>query len=893
MGATGTGVVLAKAKGVRDMAIEKFLQENGWSVVYELTIPPRDASLSGFDDLGLSMTTFQTLQKMYPRGIYSHQKNALKSILTGDNVCLTTGTASGKSLVFYATALEHLVRNPTARIIAMYPLKALGKEQEERWVQFMRTAGLKVNIGRIDGQVPMMSRLPLIKNSQILVVTPDIIHAWFTYSLNEKAIAKFLAETTLIIVDEAHNYTGVFGSNSAFLFRRMQHVMSLMNASCQYISASATIANPEKHLANLFGLDFTLIGPEADTSPRREVRVKFLNPPAVGDLLTSLPKLMEFITRETDDRFIAFVDSRKQTEYITTIAARSVTYEDNEEDILINNLIEKLQVLPYRAGYEEHDRRAIQERLTNGTLTGVVSTSALELGIDIPSLTLGILIGVPRSSTSFYQRIGRIGRHRNGVVLIINTGDMFNENIFADPKQLLKMPLSESALYLENPRIQYIHALCLARMDGEHDRVSGLLRVPKSTEFKSNIAWPKGFIDLCNAERAGVISTEFQNMKAQAGDDPNHTYPLRDVELQFQVKRKKGPTEESRGSLSYGQLMREAYPGAVYYYATRPYRVYRVSTHKRLVEVREEKKYTTKPQMMPTLVFPNLAAGNVFSCKRHGDVAIAECNLQIREAILGFKERRGPNENSYVYPLDQSGGIFFDQPRFTRNFFTTGVVLSHPALNLPNVKTETLANLLYEVFLMVIPFERRDIQFAADKHRIQQGPFAVDDKFLCVYDQTYGSLRLSGRIMEEDIISQVVLKLEALLEIAKEDGTLEKNSMTAKAMDGIVESLSATGTEYPLGEATGLPIGGPNLVKVLKPGTKGLDVTKDNEEFFIEKVFYSPTMQGIAYRGKHISENNARHDDVLISVPAKSLVEIPGESEFCLYDLESGEIKDM
>jgi len=192
------------------MVIEKFLQENGWSIVDQLTIPPREAGLSEFDDFGLSTAALQTLQKMYPKGIYSHQKTALQSIMTGDNVCLTTGTASGKSLVFYAAALEHLVRNPSARIIAIYPLKALGKEQEERWIQFMRTAGLKVNVGRIDGQVPMMSRLPLIKNSQILIVTPDIIHAWFTYNLNDKAVARFLAETTLIIVDEAHNYTGVF-----------------------------------------------------------------------------------------------------------------------------------------------------------------------------------------------------------------------------------------------------------------------------------------------------------------------------------------------------------------------------------------------------------------------------------------------------------------------------------------------------------------------------------------------------------------------------------------------------------------------------------------------------------------------------------------------------------
>ena len=874
-----------------NMKINEFFQKSGWDIVDELIVPGREAKLSGFDDLNLSPLTIQTLKKMYPKGVYLHQKQAIESFLKGENICLTTGTASGKSLVFYVAAIEHLIKKPNAKIIAVYPLKALGKEQEERWVQFMKIAGLNANIGRIDGQVPMTSRLPLIKNSQILIVTPDIIHAWFMYSLNDKAVAKFLAQTALIIVDEAHNYTGVFGSNSAYVFRRIQHIMNLMKVSCQYISASATIANPKQHLTDLFGLDFIIVDSQSDTSPRREMRIKFLNSPTGVDMLNNLQRLMEFIVNNTENKFIAFVDSRKQTEYITTVAARSQTHEDDEEDGLVTNLIQRLQILPYRAGYEEHDRSAIQERLSNGTLTGVVSTSALELGIDIPYLTLGILIGVPRSSTSLLQRIGRIGRHQNGEVLVINTGDMFNESVFANPKQLLNIPLSQGALYLENPRIQYIHALCLARIDGEHDRVSGLLRISKSTKFESNITWPKGFMELCNAERAGVISTEFQNMKAQAGDDPNHAYPLRDVELQFQVKRKKGPIEESCGSLSHGQLIREAYPGAVYYYTTRPYRVYRVSTHKRLVEVRGEKKYTTKPRMMPTLVFPNLAAGNVFLCKKYRDAVIAECNLQIREAIVGFKERRGPNETSHDYPLDHSAGIYFDQPRFTRNFFTTGVVLTHPSLNDLNVKTEIVSSLLYETFLMVIPFERRDIQFAADKHRIQQGPFTVDDRFLCIYDQTYGSLRLSGRIMEEDIMCQLVNKLRNLLDLGKKDGTLDKNS--TKALDKIVESLCLPPTEYPFGPMIGRSGEKPNLVRVLKPGTKGLDITRENEEFFIEKVFYSPVMQGIAYRGKHISEDNARHEGIVISVPCKSLVEIPGESEYCLYDPETGEISDL
>jgi DEAD/DEAH box helicase domain-containing protein len=415
----------------------------------------------------------------------------------------------------------------------------------------------------------------------------------------------------------------------------------------------------------------------------------------------------------------------------------------------------------------------------------------------------------------------------------------------------------------------------------------------KSKDFRSDLAWPQGFLELCKAERAGIISTEFQNMKSQAGDDPNHTFPLRDVELQFQVKYKKGTTEESKGSLSYGQLMREAYPGAVYYYATKPHRVYRVSPHRRLVEVRYEKRYTTKPQMMPTLIFPNFTAGNVFSAKKYGDLIVAECNLQIREAILGYKERRGPNEITCNYPLDANVGIFFDQPRFTRNFFTTGVVFSHPAFNFVNVRNDTIANYLFETFLMVIPFERRDLQYGADKHRLQQGPINADERFVCVYDQTYGSLRLSGRIMETHTLNQMVSRLESIMAMEMKDGILEKNSTTALALMQILESLSQKETPLSFNSAV-IPLPeNERFVKVIKPGSKGLDIKKDNEEFFVEAVFYSPVMQGIGYRGKHNSDGRAERAGVAISIPYESLAEIPGESQLALYDLENGELKGL
>ena len=379
-------------------------------------------------------------------------------------------------------------------------------------------------------------------------------------------------------------------------------------------------------------------------------------------------------------------------------------------------------------------------------------------------------------------------------------------------------------------------------------------------------------------------------MKAQAGDDPNHVYPLRDVDVQFQVKHKRGPVEESRGSLSYSQLMREAYPGAVYYYMTKPYRVYRVRTYSRLVEVRHEKRYTTKPSMLPTLVFPNFTSGNVYKSQKYGDLIVVECNLQIREAIVGFKEQRGPSESTVNYPLDPSLGCYFDQSRFTRNYFTTGVVLTHPIFNRPKVRCDLIANLLFETFLMVIPFERRDIHFANDKHRVKSGTINEGDRFVCIYDQTYGSLRLSSRILEEQTLKRVVGKA---VELAQQDENLDISIETKQALEQVLASLSESPVDISFGPGEGSKKKTDQFVKVIMPGSKGLDIKKDNEEFFVEGVFFSPSFKGLAYRGKHLSEKTSRFNNMVVSIPADSLKEIPGESKFGLYNLETGELKEL
>lgn len=873
-----------------EMGIDTYLQQERWSLVSRKIIPGHKGETSIYMGTEISKRVHDFLIKSCPKGIFHHQEKAIKHFLMGRNVCLATKTASGKSLVFYACGIEQLEKNPSSKIIAIYPLKALGKEQEERWKSALKDAGLNVIVGRIDGQTPLSARQNIVKESSVLILTPDIIHAWLLSNLSNKSVVNFIKNISLIIVDEIHEYKGVFGSNSAFLFRRLRHIFDLFNSTPQYICASATISKPKEHLTKLFGLDFSLVDSSYDTSPQSEVKVDLFNPPGESELLTEVSKLLINIAYKTDVRFICFVDSRKQTELVSSIVTRAQDKSNDEESNLNWDHLHNFNVLPYRAGYEENDRATIQRRLSDGSLSGVISTSALELGLDIPHLNMAILIGVPNSQTSLHQRIGRIGRQSKGRVIIINSGSVYDQSIFRHPDELLTRPLAESALYLENNRIQYIHALCLARHDGEHDQAASSGGVVKEVDFVTRLNWPNGFIDICKKERIGEIPVDLQNMKSQSGDNPNHIFPLRDVDLQFKIEYKRGPEQRLLGSLSYGQLMREAYPGAVYYYTTLPYRVYNVDMSSRVISVRSEKRFTTKSIMLPTLVFPNLTSGNVYSCKKFDTLLVAECNLQIRESITGFKERRGPNEARYSYPLDSSkSGIYFSRARFTRNYFTTGVVLTHPALNSQGVQCEIISNILFEAFLMVVPFEKRDVHYANDVHRTERERVPKGSKFIAIYDQTYGSLRLSGRLSENTILQKSLDKSLELLVQLKQAGEAEVSKETLAALNSIRESSLAKETNFVFEGGEAVQKKNNRFERIIMPGSKGLFVKNNNEECIIKSIFYDPRESGLRYGVKKVTSKN-ENVGVKISILAKDVVEIPGESKFGFYDYDNGEV---
>ncbi len=360
---------------------------------------------------------------------------------------------------------------------------------------------------------------------------------------------------------------------------------------------------------------------------------------------------------------------------------------------------------------------------------------------------------------------------------------------------------------------------------------------------------------------------------------------MRDVESQFKVERRDGPNVSAMGSLSFAQLMREAYPGAIYYYATIPYRVTRVNVKSKVVTVRREKRYTTQPQKTLPAVFPRLSPGGVFNAARQDSLSNLETSLLVRESIRGVVEQRGRNENIYPYPLSREMGFSQEQPYFSRNYFTTGVVLTHPALSVEGVNLEAMAAILYEAFMLTIPFERQDIGFAADRFRVSRAPLIQEGQpFLAIYDQIYGSLRLTSRLLNPQTLGQVLA--EAALLAGKQESLVNSPASLAGLAEMarviFAEPREVLSFEGDIAAAVRDP---ERWERVVMPGSKGLMV-RTNEEFHVLRIASTPA--GLSYEGTPISMQGT---GASVMPLLSDVAEIPGESQVGWYDLQTGEIE--
>jgi len=390
--------------------------------------------------------------------LYSHQAAAIDCLRGRRNVVVATGTASGKSLCYRIPLIETLERNPTARAILMFPTKALCQDQFKAFGQAIEAAGVDgVLAGVYDGDTPAALRRKLRENASVIFTNPDMLHAGIMSQHGRWA--EFLAGLKLIVLDELHAYSGVFGANVANMLRRLERLWTHYRSDPLLAACSATIANPRELAEELTGSKFELVDDDGSSRGRRTY--VFWNPPKRRNTnwrsrKSSNVEAHELMTELVRRRIstITFAKSRMTAEMIHR-------YVTERLEAVAPSLVDK--VSPYRGGYLPAERREIESRLFNGELLGVSTTNALELGIDVGSLDSCIVVGYPGTLASFIQQSGRAGRgDKDALVVLIGMDTTINQYIMTHPEYLFDRPIERAVIEPDNPFVTLGHLRCAA-----------------------------------------------------------------------------------------------------------------------------------------------------------------------------------------------------------------------------------------------------------------------------------------------------------------------------------------------------------------------------------------------------------------------------------------------
>jgi DEAD/DEAH box helicase domain-containing protein len=381
--------------------------------------------------------------------LYRHQAEAWEAAQRGENVVVTTGTASGKSLAFNLPVLDAIARQPKTRALYLYPTKALSQDQARSLAE-LGLKGLRPAI--YDGDTPGERRWQIRKWANLVLTNPDMLHVGVLP--HHDRWGDVLANLRFVVVDEAHVYRGVFGSHVANVLRRLRRLARVYGAEPQFLLASATIANAGELALELTGEPATVV--DRDTSARAEREVVIWNPPLLdvelglraSPLGDAARLLSQLATRGL--RTICFAKSRKAAELIHRFAAERV------------DIATAQRLAPYRAGYTPEQRREIERRLVDGELLGVTATDALELGIDIGLLDCAISVGFPGTVASLRQQWGRAGRRERGLAILVASEDALDQFFAREPDALLSRRVEAAILDHANPRILDPHVLSAA-----------------------------------------------------------------------------------------------------------------------------------------------------------------------------------------------------------------------------------------------------------------------------------------------------------------------------------------------------------------------------------------------------------------------------------------------
>ena len=411
-----------------------------WAAYGELGFEPAPAVADVLETLGLQR-------------LYRHQTQAIAAVRAGRHVVVSAGTAAGKTLCYLLPLAQTLSQDRTARALLLYPTKALAQDQLRKLADF--GAGRAFVAETYDGDTPPARRREIRRQAQVVLTNPDMLHVGM---LPHHAYwAELLRNLRYVVVDEVHTYRGVFGSHVANVLRRLRRVCAHYGSAPTFVCSSATIGNPGELAERLTGLPFEVV--DQDTAPRGPRLFAFWNPPLLeeesGRRRSANQEAAELLARlvRRGVRTLVFTLSRMQAELVLRYARERLAGDPELQ----------ARLAPYRGGYLPQERRAIEARLFSGELLGVVSTSALELGVDLGGLDAVIMTGYPGSLASVWQQAGRAGRaQQESLAVLIAVGGGIDQYLMEHPEYVLDSAHERALCQPENRFILGAHLLCAA-----------------------------------------------------------------------------------------------------------------------------------------------------------------------------------------------------------------------------------------------------------------------------------------------------------------------------------------------------------------------------------------------------------------------------------------------
>ena len=387
--------------------------------------------------------------------LYTHQAKSLEAIARGEDVTVVTPTASGKTMCYNLPVLSAILQNPDSRALYLFPTKALSADQVSELYDMIEEMGVDIKTYTYDGDTPAAARKAVRQAGHIVVTNPDMLHSGILP--HHTKWVKLFENLRYIVIDEIHTYRGVFGSNLANVLRRLMRLCEFYGSHPQYILCSATIANPRELAETLTGRPVTLV--DDNGAPMGERHFVFYNPPVVNRQLgiregaVPVTRAISGMLLKNGIQAITFARSRLTVEVLTRYL----------KDMVRDPLGNAGRVRGYRGGYLPGERREIERGLRAGKVDAVVSTNALELGIDIGALDACVMCGYPGTIASAWQQAGRAGRRKGpSIVFFIASSAAIDQYIVNHPDYLLHQSPENALLNPDNLYILMSHFKCAA-----------------------------------------------------------------------------------------------------------------------------------------------------------------------------------------------------------------------------------------------------------------------------------------------------------------------------------------------------------------------------------------------------------------------------------------------